>query len=152
MQGTHALLIEGFAYTNRFTINVPDRSVLCSVMPAFPTKRVLSSCFFFLLAHQTDLLPFQCQCIGKSKGSIRYSVQQGSNKNNHMYTEHGYYLMDKSTFSLIYARLFIFSFDWTWFYYLTSLKLFVQRLHQVYIMRCSNCSVKQNMMLHINDV
>lgn len=108
--------------------------------------------FFFLLAHQTDLLPFQCQCIGKSKGSIRYSVQQGSNKNNHMYTEHGYYLMDKSTFSLIYARLFIFSFDWTWFYYLTSLKLFVQRLHQVYIMRCSNCSVEQNMMLHINDV
>lgn len=108
--------------------------------------------FFFLLAHQTDLLPFQCQCIGKSKGSIRYSVQQGSNKNNHMYTEHGYYLMDKSTFSFIYARLFIFSFDWTWFYYLTSLKLFVQRLHQVYIMRCSNCSVKQNMMLHINDV
>lgn len=152
MQGMHALLIEGFAYTNRFTINVPDRSVLCSVMPAFPTKRVLSSCFFFLLAHQTDLLPFQCQCIGKSKGSIRYSVQQGSYKNNHMYTEHGYYLMDKSTFSLIYARLFIFSFDWTWFYYLTSLKLFVQRLHQVYIMRCSNCSVKQNMMLHINDV
>lgn len=111
MQGMHALLIEGFAYTNRFTINVPDRSVLCSVMPAFPTKRVLSSWFFFLLAHQTDLLPFQCQCIGKSKGSIRYSVQQGSNKNNHMYTEHGYYLMDKSTFSLIYARLFIFSFD-----------------------------------------
>lgn len=152
MQGMHALLIEGFAYTNRFTINVPDRSVLCSVMPAFPTKRVLSSWFFFLLAHQTDLLPFQCQCIGKSKGSIRYSVQQGSNKNNRMYTEHGYYLMDKSTFSLIYARLFIFSFDWTWFYYLTSLKLFVQRLHQVYIMRCSNCSVKQNMMLHINDV
>lgn len=152
MQGMHALLIEGFAYTNRFTINVPDRSVLCSVMLAFPTKRVLSSCFFFLLAHQTDLLPFQCQCIGKSKGSIRYSVQQGSNKNNHMYTKHGYYLMDKSTFSLIYARLFIFSFDWTWFYYLTSLKLFVQRLHQVYIMRCSNCSVKQNMMLHINDV
>lgn len=48
------------------------------------------------------------------------------------YTEHGYYLMDKSTFSFIYARLFIFSFDWTWFYYLTSLKLFVQRLHQVY--------------------
>lgn len=152
MQGMHALLIEGFAYTNRFTINVPDRSVLCSVMPAFPTKRVLSSWVFFLLAHQTDLLPFQCQCIGKSKGSIRYSVQQGSNKNNHMYTEHGYYLMDKSTFSLIYARLFIFSFDWTWFYYLTSLKLFVQRLHQVYIMRCSNCSVKQNMMLHIYDV
>lgn len=152
MQGMHALLIEGFAYTNRFTINVPDRSVFCSVMPAFPTKRVLSSCFFFLLAHQTDLLPFQCQCIGKSKGSIRYSVQQGSNKNNHMYTEHGYYLMDKSTFSLIFARLFIFSFDWTWFYYLTSLKLFVQRLHQVYIMRCSNCSVIQNMMLHINDV
>lgn len=83
MQGMHALLIEGFAYTNRFTINVPDRSVLCSVMPAFPTKRVLSSCFFFLLAHQTDLLPFQCQCIGKSKGSLRYSVQQGSYMNNH---------------------------------------------------------------------
>lgn len=119
-----------------------------------PSQQSASSqaVFFFLLAHQTDLLPFQCQCIGKSKGSIRYSVQQGSNKNNHMYTEHGYYLMDKSTFSLIYARLFIFSFDWIWFYYLTSLKLFVQRLHQVYIMRCSNCSVKQNMMLHINDV
>lgn len=119
-----------------------------------PSQQSASSqaVFFFLLAHQTDLLPFQCQCIGKSKGSIRYSVQQGSNKNNHMYTEHGYYLMDKSTFSLIYARLFIFSFDWTWFYYLTSLKLFVQRLHQVYIMRCSNCSVIQNMMLHIYDV
>lgn len=118
-----------------------------------PSQQSASSqAVFFLLAHQTDLLPFQCQCIGKSTGSIRYSVQQGSNKNNHMYTEHGYYLMDKSTFSLIYARLFIFSFDWTWFYYLTSLKLFVQRLHQVYIMRCSNCSVKQNMMLHINDV
>lgn len=118
-----------------------------------PSQQSASSqAVFFLLAHQTDLLPFQCQCIGKSKGSIRYSVQQGSNKNNHMYTEHGYYLMDKSTFSLIYARLFIFSFDWTWFYYLTSLKLFVQRLHQVYIMRCSNCSVIQNMMLHINDV
>lgn len=118
-----------------------------------PSQQSASSqAVFFLLAHQTDLLPFQCQCIGKSKGSIRYSVQQGSNKNNHMYTEHGYYLMDKSTFSLIFARLFIFSFDWTWFYYLTSLKLFVQRLHQVYIMRCSNCSVIQNMMLHINDV
>lgn len=118
-----------------------------------PSQQSASSqAVFFLLAHQTDLLPFQCQCIGKSKSSIRYSVQQGSNKNNHMYTEHGYYLMDKSTFSLIYARLFIFSFDWPWFYYLTSLKLFVQRLHQVYIMRCSNCSVKQNMMLHINDV
>lgn len=78
-----------------------------------PSQQSASSqaVFFFLLAHQTDLLPFQCQCIGKSKGSIRYSVQQGSYKNNHMYTEHGYYLMDKSTFSLIYARLFIFSFD-----------------------------------------
>lgn len=118
-----------------------------------PSQQSASSqAVFFLLSHQTDLLPFQCQCIGKSKGSIRYSVQQGSNKNNHMYTEHGYYLMDKSTFSFIYARLFIFSFDWTWFYYLTSLKLFVQRLHQVYILRCSNCSVKQNMMLHIYDV
>lgn len=83
MQGMHALLIEGFAYTNRFTINVPDRSVLCSVMPAFPTKRVLSRWFFFLLAHQTDLLPFQCQCVGKSKSSTRYSVQQGFNMNNH---------------------------------------------------------------------
>lgn len=122
-------------------------------LSCLPSQQSASSqTIFFLLSHQTDLLPFQCQCIGKSKGSIRYSVQQGSNKNNHMYTEHGYYLMDKSTFSFIYARLFIFSFDWTWFYYLTSLKLFVQRLHQVYIMRCSNCSVKQNMMLHIYDV
>lgn len=76
-----------------------------------PNKARPLKLFFFLLAHQTDLLPFQCQCIGKSKGFIRYSVQQGSNKNNRMYTEHGYYLMDKSTFSLIYARLFIFSFD-----------------------------------------
>lgn len=152
MQGMHALLIEGFAYTNRFTINVPDRSVLCSVMPAFPTKRVLSSCFFFCYpikqiyylfnvnasANQRVLSGIQC-----SKVLIWIIIT---------YTEHGYYLMDKSTFSFIYARLFIFSFDWTWFYYLTSLKLFVQRLHQVYIMRCSNCSVKQNMMLHINDV
>lgn len=39
--------------------------------------------FFFLLAHQTDLLPFQCQCVGKSKSSTRYSVQQGFNMNNY---------------------------------------------------------------------
>lgn len=50
-----------------------------------PNKARPLKLFFFLLAHQTDLLPFQCQCIGKSKGSIRYSVQQGSNKNNHVH-------------------------------------------------------------------
>lgn len=51
-----------------------------------PSQQSASSqAVFFLLAHKTDLLPFQCQCIGKSKGSIRYSVQQGSNKNNHVH-------------------------------------------------------------------
>lgn len=49
-----------------------------------PSQQSASSqAVFFLLAHQTDLLPFQCQCIGKSKGSLRYSVQQGSYMNNH---------------------------------------------------------------------
>lgn len=48
-----------------------------------PNKARPLKLFFFLLAHQTDLLPFQCQCIGKSKGSLRYSVQQGSYMNNH---------------------------------------------------------------------